>query len=838
VTGKTISLAETYPEQPIDNVTTFDQTSLWTAGYGGNRYNPDDLVQRKGLPIYAKMAEDEQVKAVIDFKLAAILARGWTFEFDEDSELGDEEKELRGKVFKKVIKRMYGSFADSLDAVASGREYGFSITEKVYGEIQHAGKTYVGINKLLTRAPGTFEFKTDPYGELNKIVQKVNNGNEIDVDIDRVIHYVHRPKFDRIFGRSDLRAAYRSWYAKDQLIKLWLLFLEKFAGGIAVAKRVSDEAPSYGTLEYISLENALRNMASTRSVILPKGVELDVLFPSTTDAYEKACVFFDLAIAKSLLVPNLLGLSHTGQTGAYSQSQTQLEAFFWTLGNDGSRLEECLNEQLFRDLGDQNWGDGDYPEFRFKPSSMEHIKWVITTWKDLVGANAVIPTEDDEKRLRELLDMPPREEGVEPLVTPQAQHEMEMAEQQQIAQQEAANADAIERDEKFAAAIAEVEKLRKIVMGLGDRAPQVVVNTAPTNANAALPLGDPSLESNREPGDGLPGKNGGAAPHLHGDLGNIPLAVFNRALERVAFAVIENKSVEIEGIATSRLSDIVAKAVKKALGDEENMQLLVDEDVSDIAEVEFGRADVGALKSTCKAMLDRAWSLGSNHASNEMERSRGATMSADTRRIKFASLRDKAASFFESKSFRMAGDASDQAKRIIQQELQNAVKSGKPVAEVRATIWDRLVGKGLTLRDSVRGVETDDAVNAALDELWVDTEEGAAAYLNTLVRTNTFEALNEARYAEFTDPELGGFVVALRYAAVLDSSTSEICNELGTGGDGDGVIYSADSELWDTYRPPNHYNCRAILVPVTELDGWDGLESEAPSIEPQEGFGA
>lgn len=839
MTGKAIPLTEVYPEQPFNNVTTYDQTSLWTAGIGGNRYNPDDLVQRRGLPIYEKMINDEQVKAVVDFKLSAIIARGWSFKFDEDTELSDEEQDLRIKVFKKVIKRMYGSFPDSLDAIASGREFGFSVTEKVYGEINHAGKTYRGLNKLLTRAPGTFEFTTDDYGELEKIKQKVNNGKEIDIDIDRVIHYVHRPKFDRVFGRSDLRAAYRSWYAKDQLIKLWLLFLEKFAGGIAVAKRIDDSAPTYGSTEYISLENALRNMASTRSVILPKGIELDIKFPTSTDAYEKACVFFDLAIAKSLLVPNLLGLSHTGQTGAYSQSQTQLEAFFWTLGNDGARIEECLNEQLFRDLGDQNWGDGDYPEFKFNPSSMEHIKWAIGTWKDLVQANSVVATEEDEKRLRELLDMPVRDEKSTPLVTPQQEHEQKMAEQAQIDKQqqlEAANEDAIEKEPAFAAAMKVIEDLRVRLAAMEAR-PNIVVNNGKGNA-APQPLGDDGLDPSHRESGGLDENGSGAALMPHGDLGRVPHVAFNRAVERVAFAVLETRSLEIESLTASRLADIVAKATKKALGDEENMTLLIDEDVSDIAEVEFGRADLGAFKQTCKVMLDRAWSLGSNHASNEMERARGVGMSVDTRRVKFASLRDKAASYFEGKSFRMAGDASDQAKKIIQQELQNAVKSGKPVHEVRAAIWDRLVGKGLTLRDAVRGVETDDAVNAALDELWVDTEEQAAAYLNTLVRTNTFEALNEARYAEFTDPEMGGFVLALRYAAVLDSSTSDICDKLGRGGDGDGVVFSVDSDVWDTYRPPNHFNCRALLVPITEADGWDGEESTLPDVEPQEGFGS
>ena len=65
-----------------------------------------------------------------------------------------------------------------------------------------------------------------------------------------------------------------------------------------------------------------------------------------------------MQVAKALLVPNLLGVSHTGETGSFAQSQTQLEAFFWTLQADTKRLEDCITEQLIADLCARNpaWG--------------------------------------------------------------------------------------------------------------------------------------------------------------------------------------------------------------------------------------------------------------------------------------------------------------------------------------------------------------------------------------------------------------------------------------------------------------------------------------------------
>ena len=34
------------------------------------------------------------------------------------------------------------------------------------------------------------------------------------------------------------------------------------------------------------------------------------------------------------------------------------------------------------------------------------------------------------------------------------------------------------------------------------------------------------------------------------------------------------------------------------------------------------------------------------------------------------------------------------------------------------------------------------------------------------------------------------------------------------------------------------HNCRSVLVPVTQADGWDGQEDPPPDVEPDPGFGA
>lgn len=754
------------------------------------RANPDDLARRKGLKIYAQMRLDEQVKAVCVFKRDAILSRGWSLKYEEDTKLSEKERKDRIDTLSKLIKKMPGTFIDVLNNISTGREFGFSLSEKVYAPVMIGGKKWSGIAKIKARDPSSFDFITDDQGELIRCEQVIGN-RRIEIPLEKFIYYVHNPEFDQYFGRSDLREAYRSWYFKNEMIKYWAIYMEKMGGGVWVGKSMEDTAPRAGTAAYDQLTEVLRNAKNTGSIMLPKGVDLNVVFPQSSDAYEKVCTWHDLAIARALLVPNLLGVSHTGQTGAYSQSQTQLEAFAWTVKADSERLASCLNDQLFKDLGDRNWGDGEYPEFCFNPISQEQLRWMITTWKELIGAKAVITTEADEARLREILEMPPRDEKSIPLVDPneeaRRQHELKVAE---------ANAKAGPQDQEPSA---------------GDKTPvkevpsEEKVTKADLREAISIAIGHQRQKSN--------------ALSMR--------RATRRASERVNFAVIAARQDSLAKALVADLSTNVCRITASLLGNEEQMKLLIDTDVQDIASIEFSAADKGRIKTLLNRALTGAWSLGQQHALTELERANRKKLA----RVNMASLKDKAGDYFDSNAFRMSGNITDGARAVIQQELQNSVKFGRTPKEAKEAIWSRLVSKGFSTREAVLRQETDEGIIQALNALWVDDEEQAAHYLDTLTRTNLFEAMNEARFAEFTDPELSDFVLALRYSAVLDNRTTEICEAMHDR------VFKSDNPVWDDLRPPNHYNCRSVLVPITTVDGWDGEEDDVPNVEAQSGFG-
>ena len=307
------------------------------------KWNPDVLISKKGHDVYTKMMLDDQVKAVMRFKQHAVISRRWYFDVPTgEGGLPDPAQAVMADFFNFATRAIRGSFSDHMLGILSALVQGFSITEKIYTPLIWQGKTYWGIRDLKLRPAESFNggFETDVHGNILKIQQNPA-GNTIELPINKIIHFVYQPDIDRHYGESDLRACYRPWWSKDIAIKFQNIFLERLASGFIWAKVTGKlSAPQEAALK--SLTN---NISARMGAIVPGSVDLNSFAPHQSTAHDRAVAQHDKAIAKAVLVPNLMGLSEQGQTGSYSQSETQLKAFFWVLDALADRLGETLNEQ-------------------------------------------------------------------------------------------------------------------------------------------------------------------------------------------------------------------------------------------------------------------------------------------------------------------------------------------------------------------------------------------------------------------------------------------------------------------------------------------------------------
>lgn len=152
------------------------------------------------------------------------------------------------------------------------------------------------------------------------------------------------------------------------------------------------------------------------------------------------------------------------------------------------------------------------------------------------------------------------------------------------------------------------------------------------------------------------------------------------------------------------------------------------------------------------------------------------------------------------------------------------------------------------LLNGLKGDKTERQVLQELDEAlgdYVPETDAAGRVVNVparvevIARTNLSEAISEARYSVFTDPDLEGFVTALEYSAVLDDRVRP-----GHAA-WDGVVREVNDAIWyqPDRRPPCGFNCRCLLVPVTIIDQVEltpddelPLGEAGPGVFPDEGF--
>jgi SPP1 gp7 family putative phage head morphogenesis protein len=164
----------------------------------------------------------------------------------------------------------------------------------------------------------------------------------------------------------------------------------------------------------------------------------------------------------------------------------------------------------------------------------------------------------------------------------------------------------------------------------------------------------------------------------------------------------------------------------------------------------------------------------------------------------------------EHVSFNPFGILKDAVEFLQQKALRLAatINSGA-LAAIRDSLLSSL-GLGETPREAEGRLK--EAVKPFVAEGKVDSAQLIPARIESVVRTETTNAYNMGRVLGAHSPAMDKILSGWRYSAILDSRTTEICRYLNGR-----FIPKGDPSLYQL-APPNHVNCRSILVPVTIID--------------------
>jgi len=316
--------------------------------YSLKPYNPDSLYQKNsGYAIHDQMREDDQISSVLGLKKLITLNADYDIECEDD--------DVRNFLFDCFDKYIDGTFRSKLYEILSCMDYGFSITEKIASVIETKDGNRIVFNKLKTRAPHTFEIHTDDFGNTTEIMQHTGKKGDISLDPKKFILYSYNSEFDNPYGKTLFnKGVYRAWWSKDAIIKFWNMYLERFGMPLTVGTIPK----SASTEDKDRFKTALGSIQSRTALTVPEGFLVDLKKASETPGeFEKAIDKYNTMMARSMLVPDLLGFSgsETGG-GSFALGKEQFNIFYTGIEYDRQNLANIIQRELVNPLVSWNFG--------------------------------------------------------------------------------------------------------------------------------------------------------------------------------------------------------------------------------------------------------------------------------------------------------------------------------------------------------------------------------------------------------------------------------------------------------------------------------------------------
>lgn len=359
------------------------------------RLNEDALLKRRGIGVYSRMLADDQVSAGFNLIASSITAREWRFE-------GDNE-EVKAYFIDMIETKYHGEWTTVIENLLYGLIFGFMLLEKIFTIEQFNGKDYWMITELKTRPLNSFSFESDKFANIINLLQDQGKEKKVKLDLEKFLYYVYQPVFDPHYGRSILFPAYRHYWAKDNIIKFWNIFLERAAVGFIHGTMENELTPSTKS----NLENSLKNLSAATYILTPAGVKLEYVDNRDMSAFENAIDSKDRAISRSMLIPSTIGITPQDSTGTVSQTEVHFEeVFFHWVKRIAGQVADVLNDQLFRPLAILNFGEENPPTFEFDELLDDQKRKISKSWSELIKAGAVTATIKDENHTRKLMNYP------------------------------------------------------------------------------------------------------------------------------------------------------------------------------------------------------------------------------------------------------------------------------------------------------------------------------------------------------------------------------------------------------------------------------------------------
>lgn len=198
-----------------------------------------------------------------------------------------------------------------------------------------------------------------------------------------------------------------SWWVKDFALKAQSIFLDRYSVPLALGTYPAGNTAL--DAQIVAFRSALEHLQVATTMTMPSDFTVD--FPTVaaqgSQIFNTSIDRQDIAIARAILVPNLLGVSPQGDVGSYSQARKQFDVFILVIEKLQRDLAETvMGEQVIRRLVDLNYRVEEYPKFAFLPFTETDKSQLLSLWYQAVAAGAVTSRPEDEAHVRTVTGFP------------------------------------------------------------------------------------------------------------------------------------------------------------------------------------------------------------------------------------------------------------------------------------------------------------------------------------------------------------------------------------------------------------------------------------------------
>ena len=365
-------------------------------------YNPEILRTKHGLDLFEEMMTDAQVRASINTKRYALLARPW--QVFSGAERGHPESAAAAEArdfVEDALKGLDRDFRRTLFELMAAFYRGFSLAEMIW-RVEEAGrwrgKFMLGGIKF--KNPKQIGFDVDEFLNIRSITSFTPEGGHVSVPREKCLLYIYNGRDELPYGDSDLRSVYNHWHAKQEITRFWNLRLQRFGVPLAFVTTRGNPAGPEGK----RMLDFLKDLREDSSAVFPQDTRPEVLEASAGEGgFLGALEWHNQQIAIGILLQTLT--SGEGiRSGSMALGRVHFDILLFALECMKYDVEATVNSQIVRPLVDYNFGHGLYPVFSLGNINEKDVAQLAQAMDVLLNHQVVGPK---EPVLREMFNLPP-----------------------------------------------------------------------------------------------------------------------------------------------------------------------------------------------------------------------------------------------------------------------------------------------------------------------------------------------------------------------------------------------------------------------------------------------